>query len=72
MGAAGSFEGLATVLSVYHQVVPPTINYRDPDPEIQLNISTTARPMRIRYAMSENVGLGGHNGAVIFKRYDGD
>lgn len=72
MGAAGSFEGLATVLSVYHQIVPPTINYRDPDPEIQLNISTTARPMRIRYAMSENVGLGGHNGAVIFKRYDGD
>jgi 3-oxoacyl-[acyl-carrier-protein] synthase II len=72
MGAAGSFEGLATVLSVYHQVVPPTINYRDPDPEIQLNISTTARPMRIRYAMSENVGLGGHNGAVIFQRYDGD
>ncbi len=38
MGAAGSFEGLATVLSVYHQVVPPTINYRDPDPEIQLDI----------------------------------
>ena len=72
MGAAGSFEGLATVLSVYHQIVPPTINYRDPDPEIQLNISTTARPMRIRYAMSENVGLGGHNGAVIFKRYGGD
>jgi 3-oxoacyl-[acyl-carrier-protein] synthase II len=72
MGAAGSFEGLATVLSVYHQVVPPTINSRDPDPEIQLNISTTARPMRIRYAMSENVGLGGHNGAVIFRRYDGD
>ena len=72
MGAAGSFEGLATVLSVHHQVVPPTINYRDPDPEIQLNISVTARPMRIRYAMSENVGLGGHNGAVIFKHYDGD
>ncbi len=72
MGAAGSFEGLATALSVHHQVVPPTINYRDPDPEIELNISVTARPMRIRYAMSENVGLGGHNGAVIFKHYDGD
>ena len=72
MGAAGSFEGLATVLSVYHQVVPPTINYRDPDPEIQLDISPVARPMRIRYALSDNVGLGGHNGAVIFKRYDGD
>ena len=72
MGAAGSFEGLATVLSVFHQVVPPTVNYRDPDPEIGLDVSPVARPMPIRYAMSDNVGLGGHNGAVIFKRYDGD
>ncbi len=72
MGAAGAFEGLATVLSVHHQVIPPTINYRDADPEIGLNISPVARPRRIRYAMSENMGLGGHNGAVIFKRDDGD
>jgi len=72
MGAAGAFEGLATVLSVYHQVVPPTINYRDADPEIGLDISPVARARRIRYAMSENMGLGGHNGAVIFKRDDGD
>ena len=72
MGAAGSFEGLATVLSVHHQVVPPTINYRDPDPEVNLDISPVARPRRIRYAMSDNVGLGGHNGAVIFKHYDGN
>ena len=70
MGAAGSFEGLATVLSVYHQVVPPTVNYRDPDPEINLDVSAEARPRRIRYALSDNVGLGGHNGAVIFKRYE--
>ncbi len=70
MGAAGSFEGLATVLSVYHQVVPPTINYRDPDPEINLDVSAVARPRRIRYALSDNVGLGGHNGAVIFKHYE--
>ena len=70
MGAAGSFEGLATVLSVYHQVVPPTINYRDPDPQIQLDISPVARPRELRYVMSANVGLGGHNGAVIFKRYE--
>jgi 3-oxoacyl-[acyl-carrier-protein] synthase II len=69
MGAAGAFEGLATVLSVYHQTVPPTINYRDKDPEIDLNIPTRAVKKPIRYAMSSNVGLGGHNGAVIFKRY---
>ncbi len=72
MGAAGSFEGLATVLSVYHQMVPPTINYRDPDPQIQLDISPVSRPRELRYGMSANVGLGGHNGAVIFKRFDGE
>ncbi len=73
MGAAGAFEGVATVLSVYHQCAPATANYREPDPEIVLDIVTGgARPMEIRYAMSDNIGLGGHNGAVIFKRYDGD
>ena len=72
MGAAGSFEGLATVLSVYHQMVPPTINYRDPDPQIQLDISPVSRPRERRYGESKNVGLGGHNGAVIFKRFDGE
>jgi 3-oxoacyl-[acyl-carrier-protein] synthase II len=73
MGAAGAVEGVATVLSVYNQCAPATLNYRDEDPEINLNIvHDGSRPMEIRYAMSDNVGLGGHNGAVIFKRYDGD
>jgi 3-oxoacyl-(acyl-carrier-protein) synthase len=73
MGAAGAVEGVATVLSVYNQCAPATLNYRDPDPEINLNVvHGGARSMEIRYAISDNVGLGGHNGAVIFKRYDGD
>ena len=73
MGAAGSVEAVFTVLSVHHQVAPVTINYLEPDPEIDLDIVTGAsREMRIRYAMSDNIGLGGHNGAVIFKRYAGD
>lgn len=73
MGAAGAFEGVATVLSIYNQCAPATTNYREPDPEIDLDIVTGgARPMEIRYAISDNIGLGGHNGAVIFKRYDGD
>ena len=73
MGAAGAFEAVATVLSVYHQCAPGTLNYRDPDPEIDLDIvHGGSRPMEIRYAMSDNIGLGGHNGAIIFKRYDGD
>ncbi len=73
MGASGAFEGVATVLSVYHQCAPATQNYRDPDPEINLDVvSGSARSMNIRYAVSNNIGLGGHNGAVIFKRYEGD
>jgi 3-oxoacyl-(acyl-carrier-protein) synthase len=73
MGAAGAVEGVFTVLSVHHQVAPATLNYRDPDPEINLDVvHDGSRPMRIRYAMSDNIGLGGHNGAVIFKHYEGD
>jgi 3-oxoacyl-[acyl-carrier-protein] synthase II len=72
MGAAGAVEGVFTVLSVHHQVAPATLNYRDADPEIELDVVHGAsRPMTIRYAMSDNIGLGGHNGAVIFKHYDG-
>jgi len=72
MGGAGAFEAVATVLSIHEQCVPPTINYRDPDPACDLRIVTEATPLRIRYALSNNIGLGGHNGAVIFKRYEGD
>jgi beta-ketoacyl-acyl-carrier-protein synthase II len=73
MGAAGAIEGVATVLSVHNQCAPATLHYREPDPDINLNVvHGGSRPMEIRYAISDNVGLGGHNGAVIFKRYDGD
>ena len=72
MGAAGAFEAFATVMSVAEQCVPPTINYRDFDPDCDLWVVTEATPLPIRYALSNNIGLGGHNGAVIFKRYDGD
>ena len=72
MGAAGAFEAFATVMSVAEQCVPPTINYRDFDPDCDLWVVTEATSMPVRYALSNNIGLGGHNGAVIFKRYDGD
>jgi 3-oxoacyl-[acyl-carrier-protein] synthase II len=71
MGATGAVEAVFTVLSAYHQVAPLTLNYRDPDPEIDLDVvHGESRKMDIRYAMSFNVGLGGHNGAVIFKRWN--
>jgi beta-ketoacyl-acyl-carrier-protein synthase II len=72
MGAAGSFEAFATVKSIAEQCVPATINYRDPDPECDLWVVNETASMPIRYALSNNIGLGGHNGAVIFKRYEGD
>jgi 3-oxoacyl-[acyl-carrier-protein] synthase II len=72
MGAAGAFEAFATVMSVHEQCAPATINYRDPDPECDVWVVSETTSMPIRYALSNNIGLGGHNGAVIFKRYDGD
>jgi beta-ketoacyl-acyl-carrier-protein synthase II len=72
MGAAGAFEAFATVKSVYEQCAPATINYRDADPECDLWVVRETQAHTIRYALSNNIGLGGHNGAVIFKRYDGD
>jgi beta-ketoacyl-acyl-carrier-protein synthase II len=72
MGAAGAFEAFATVKSVAEQCAPATINYRDPDPDCDLWVVGETTSLPIRYALSNNIGLGGHNGAVIFKRYDGD
>jgi beta-ketoacyl-acyl-carrier-protein synthase II len=72
MGAAGAFEAFATVMSVSEQCVPPTLNYRDFDPDCDVWVTDEPTPMTIRYALSNNIGLGGHNAAVIFKRYTGD
>jgi 3-oxoacyl-[acyl-carrier-protein] synthase II len=72
MGAAGAFEAFATVMSVAQQCAPATINYRDPDPECDVWVVSETTSMPIRHALSNNIGLGGHNGAVVFKRYDGD
>jgi 3-oxoacyl-[acyl-carrier-protein] synthase II len=71
MGAAGAFEAFATVMTVAEQTVPGTINYREFDPacDVWVNPETVQRP--VRYALSNNIGLGGHNGAIIFKRWDG-
>ena len=72
MGAAGAFEAFATVLSVAEQCAPGTINFRDVDPECDVYVTPETQSRSIRYALSNNIGLGGHNGAVIFGRYDGD
>ncbi len=72
MGAAGAFEAFATVMSVAEQCVPGTLNFRDVDPDCDLWVEAETHSFPIRNALSNNIGLGGHNGAVIFGRYDGD
>ncbi len=71
MGAGGAFEAFSTVMSLAEQTVPGTINYREFDPEADLWVLNETARMPVRYAMSNNIGLGGHNGAIIFKRWDG-
>ncbi len=70
LGAAGAVEAVATVLSVYHQRIHPTINHFTDDPECDLNY-TFHHPVEkpIRYALSNSFGFGGHNACLVFKRY---
>jgi 3-oxoacyl-[acyl-carrier-protein] synthase II len=69
LGGAGGLESVITVLAVHHQMVPPTINLHDPDPECDLDYcANEARPMRIDAALKNSFGFGGTNGALVFKR----
>jgi beta-ketoacyl-acyl-carrier-protein synthase II len=71
MGASGSVEALACVMAIRDQRVPPTINYRTPDPECDLDyVPNVARDRNVDIAVSTSVGLGGHNSCVIFRRME--
>ena len=71
MGAAGAFEAFACVKAVQTGCLPPTINYRHPDPELTLDyVPNTARQTDARVALSNSMGLGGHNSTVIVRRYE--
>ncbi len=72
MGAAGATEALACVLAIRDQVAPPTINLDTPDPECDLDyVPHQARRAPIAVALSNSMGLGGHNSSVVFRRYRG-
>lgn len=72
MGAAGAVEAAIAALVCERGIVPPTINYVNPDPACDLDVvPNEARRATVRYAMSTSVGLGGHNSAVIVKRWEG-
>ena len=71
LGAAGAVEGLASVLAIVNNAVPPTINHFTDDPEIDSNLDftfTTAKEKEINVAISNTFGFGGHNATVVFKK----
>ncbi len=71
LGGAGGAEGVATALTIYHGIIPPTINYEEPDPKCDLDfVPNTARKAVVRAALSNSLGFGGHNAVIAMKRYE--
>jgi 3-oxoacyl-[acyl-carrier-protein] synthase II len=73
LGAAGAVENIVTIGAVSAQVAPPTANYREPDPECDLDyVPNTSRKLDIATAVSNNFAFGGANASVVWRRADGD
>jgi 3-oxoacyl-[acyl-carrier-protein] synthase II len=71
LGATGGVEAGAVALCLRHQIMTPTINYENPDPECDLDyVPNTARPAEIVYALSNSFGFGGTNGSLVFRRFE--
>jgi len=73
LGAAGAVEAIASILAVYHDIIPPTINHFTDDPEIDNKLNFTFHKSQkriVRAALSNTFGFGGHNASVIFKKFD--
>lgn len=71
MGAAGGIELAFTALALEHSILPPTINYRTPDPACDLDyVPNEARHQAITVALSESMGFGGHNAVVVLRRIE--
>ena len=71
LGAAGGIESVFSVLVLQHNVLPPTINYVNPDPECDLDyVPNEPREARVDYVLSNSFGFGGTNAALLFKRYE--
>ncbi len=71
LGAAGAVEAIASILAIKNNVVPPTINFENPDPECDLNYTfNKPQERKVNIAISNAFGFGGHNTTVIFKKFD--
>ena len=72
LGGAGGLEAGISVLALHHQILPPTINYENPDPECDLDyVPNHARKTSVEYVLSNSFGFGGTNAALIFRRWSG-
>lgn len=72
LGAAGGVEAIASVLAIRDGIIPPTINYKIPDPDCDLDyVPNQAERHRVRVAFSNSLGFGGHNACIVFKAFEG-
>lgn len=70
LGAAGAIESIASLLAIYHGMVPPTTNIENQDPECDLNYTANEAVVRdVEYALNNAFGFGGHNSTLVFKKY---
>ena len=70
LGAAGGIEGIITALAIEEGYLPATINYKNPDPECDLDyVTNQGREADITYAVSNSLGFGGHNASIVLKKY---
>ncbi len=73
LGAAGGIEAIAAIKSVMHDIIPPTINHHTADPALDPKLNFTfhkAQQRKVRAALSNTFGFGGHNASIIFKKYE--
>jgi 3-oxoacyl-[acyl-carrier-protein] synthase II len=71
LGGAGGLEAGISVLALRDQIMPPTVNYENPDPECDLDyVPNQARKASVEYALSNSFGFGGTNASLIFKRWN--
>lgn len=72
LGAAGAVEAIASALATRDDIIPPTIGYREPDPDCDLDyVPNQARKATVRYVLSNSLGFGGHNGTLCIKKWEG-
>ena len=73
LGAAGAVEAIAAIMAVVHDIIPPTISFKVPDPDIDQNLNLTlnkAQNREVIFAISNTFGFGGHNASVVIKKYE--